>query len=249
MTSPDDGDSQEDRATRLEHRQIRSEKAEAEKKLNDLMSLLTIQVTDNGQQRKLEQDKLTQEREDRQLEREDRQEQRKLDMERLQFEKEKAQMEQDTARLKQEATDRSQESILRTLQLQQETLVEDMRTQKERRIRMGRDIPNLPKLEDPKDIQLFLKQFETDMIAFKVPEDQWTTQLRPLLDTKSSPPDIQKDFHVSPSWYNSRVPRKDLECAEDISIRRPRAPSQIRLGSVDRRLHRQSSHLGTGNYR
>ncbi len=67
---------------------------------------------------------------------------------------------------------------------------------------MGRDIPNMPKLEDPKDIQLFLKQFETDMISFKVPPDQWTTQLRPLLDPKSSEfsrklaPLIQKDFHL-----------------------------------------------------
>lgn len=69
-----------------------------------------------------------------------------------------------------------------------------------RRLKMGTDIPNLPKLGDPRGIELFLEQFKKDMITFDVPPRQWTTNLRPLLDEKSMefsrhlPQVTQEDF-------------------------------------------------------
>lgn len=68
-----------------------------------------------------------------------------------------------------------------------------------RRLKMGTDIPTLPKLSDPSGIELFLDQFKKDMVTFEVPPAQWTTNLRPLLDTKSmefTNQVIQGDFEL-----------------------------------------------------
>lgn len=81
----------------------------------------------------------------------------------------------------------------------QERALEAART---KRVKMGTDIPVLPKLSDPMQLELFLDQFRKDMTNYDVPPKQWTATLRPLLDEKSiaysrhlSLP-IQEDFDL-----------------------------------------------------
>lgn len=76
MASPDDGEHLEgDRAVRLELCQARVEKAESDR---ELVALLTIQCTDNGQQRQIDQERVQLEREKMRMEREERMEERRI---------------------------------------------------------------------------------------------------------------------------------------------------------------------------
>lgn len=53
-------------------------------------------------------------------------------------------------------------------------------------LRMGVDFPQLPKLEDPRGITLFLDCFKRDMLRYEVPRQQWTAILIPQLDKQSA---------------------------------------------------------------
>ncbi len=157
MATIDDGDSTDDRSSRLEARQLRTEKADQDKRMQEMMSLLTLQVTSQDQQRQYDRERDERNYKDQQ----EKEERIRLDAQ------------------------RNHEMLLLSMQQHQDSLKADRQAVAERRIRMGRDIPILPKLEDPRDIQLFMRQFQADMETFKVPQDQWTTMLRPLLDVKS----------------------------------------------------------------
>lgn len=73
---------------------------------------------------------------------------------------------------------------------------------KKKPIRMGVDIPQLAKLDDPQGITLFLDCFRREMLRYAVPSDQWTALLLPLLDKKSAslsrqlPLDTQTDLDL-----------------------------------------------------
>lgn len=90
-------------------------------------------------------------------------------------------------------------NTMREQQAGRERALELTRT---KRLRMGVDIPILPKLGNPKEIETFLELFRRDMTTFDVPRGQWATILRPLLDDRSAdysrhlPQKTQDDFDL-----------------------------------------------------
>lgn len=79
----------------------------------------------------------------------------------------------------------TQITVAATLTQQQNLQERTLEAARTKRIRMGTDIPVLPKLTDPPQMELFLDQFRKDMLTYAVPPAQWTATLRPLLDEKS----------------------------------------------------------------
>lgn len=87
--------------------------------------------------------------------------------------------------------------------VQQRILEAQMRksdSDRDLRKRIGKDLPTMASLKNPKEITHFLTHFQRQMSQFEIPRNQWTTLLRPLLDDDSMtymtrlPMETQDDF-------------------------------------------------------
>lgn len=91
-------------------------------------------------------------------------------------------------------------TILKSLEEHQALQLRKLQDTHDIRMRTGKDLPTLSSLKDPKQIEPFLAQYQAEMVKYKVPREQWSTILKPLLDDKSQtfvttlPRETQEDF-------------------------------------------------------
>lgn len=176
----------------------------------DMMSLVSLQsqqLNDREERRAKREEKARKEAREREeqdrkdrLDREERDRQAAQAAEELRAQREEQRIRQDEKDRKEARAD--QLAVLHTLEQQNLRALQKTKAEQDRRRYLGKDLPTMAPLKEPKQIDQFLTKFQAKMVKYEVPPEQWSTVLQPLLDDRSLAYvtsldiEIQEDFNL-----------------------------------------------------